>query len=401
MKNLYRIALLFAAFMACCSSFAQSLDWEYGRNDFQIQHEGVARHFIVHVPESYEEDEKVPVILIFHGTNGQGGYMWSNSRWTELSELEGFIAVFPSSWKYQLISTGQVSEKWNFSHMYKDVVEVDSLKDDVGFVNKVLDGVIDNLNVDENRIYATGFSNGSAFVHTRILVEMNDRFAAAARSAGIIMNEFEIDGYLMPAVTTLGTKDGVVLGIHPDTILPYSVQGILNDPVVGRFMDSTLYALRLEKSFTVDSSQQSITFHFVESLEDNSNEWHFTMVNCIGHVYPNGTNNPWNLVVAPIFWEFFKQFELNGGSVSVKEELLDVPCKLISPLLGSELELRCNDTRDVKNWEVIEFDAFGNRFAKRDVLDGPISIEGLPSGTLFISFLHKGKLIRPQHVIKI
>ena len=82
---------------------AQTLEWDYGRNDYEIPFEEVDRHFIIHVPESYTGDEQIPIVFMFHGTSAQGHKFWLDSKWKELAEVENFIAVFPSSWKYPIL----------------------------------------------------------------------------------------------------------------------------------------------------------------------------------------------------------------------------------------------------------------------------------------------------------
>ena len=264
-----------------------------------------------------------------------------------------------------------------------------------------MDGVIENLKIDESRVYATGFSNGNAFVLTRVLVELNDRFAAVAGSAQIMMNEFEIEGNLLPAVTTMGTKDGKLLAIHPDSSIPFSIQGILNDPVIRPFMDSTLYSLRLSNNFTIDSTLQTITFHFEESVDSGDNEWHFTMVNCIGHVYPNGENNPWNLVVAPIFWDFFQRFKIEDNSTSVDEEDINLPCPIPTLISETDLDLSCFIATSHDPWSILITDISGNTLMRQVIDQSGIDAQRLPKGVLLFSFFRNGQLVNTSRVIKI
>ena len=401
MKTTMRLFISFLLLSTIQYINGQELDWEYGRNDFYLEHEDVQRHFIVHVPQLYDGGEEVPVVFMFHGTNGQGHSMWLNSRWPQLCEEENFITVFPSSWKYLLTTTDAVNEKWNFSHLYEITAEIDSLKDDVGFIDKVLDRVIESFNVDERRIYASGFSNGSSFVHTRIIPEMNDRFAAATGIAGFLKFEFDIEGILMPAITTVGTKDGKILDVHPDTILPFNVQGILDDPAFGKFIDSSLFSLRLAKEYTVDSTFEAITFHFNTSLEDDDNEWHFSVLNRVAHVYPNGGNNPLGLTVAPQYWEFFKQFQLQDESTSVVETEENLPFVFSSIIDSDILSLTLLNQSNVDEWSVLISDRNGNAFREFTILDEPLYIGDLPFGLYILTFIRDGKPVSSCKVIKL
>ena len=55
--------------------------------------------------------------------------------------------------------------------------------DDVGFVRKIIDNLTRQLNIDRNRIYATGMSNGGMLAY-RLACEMADTFKAIASVAG-------------------------------------------------------------------------------------------------------------------------------------------------------------------------------------------------------------------------
>lgn len=371
---------------------AQPLDWDYGRNDFEIPFENVDRHFIVHVPMSYNGDEPVPVVFIFHGTNGQGHTMWLNSKWQELCEAENFITVYPSSWKYVLSADGTKPEKWNFSHLFEIVEDPSQLKDDVGFIDKVLDLVIASFNVNEKKVYATGFSNGGSFVHTRILPEMNHRFAAIGCNAGLIKHEYNISGNLLPTVTMIGTKDGKILPAHPDTILPFDVYGILNDVVLGKTIDSTLHSLQLEKDYTVDSTQQAITFHFNVSASGNNNEWFFRVLNNVGHVYPHGNNNPWDLVVAPQYWAFFQQFEVVTSLKPEKSIREPFPCSFPTLISDRRLDVSCLFNDSSSGWEVLICNQMGQVLMQAPIEKDYLDIDMKAKGMLFISFFNQNSL---------
>ncbi len=368
---------------------SQDLAWEYGRNDLYVEHENTPRHFIVHVPQKYDDQNAVPVVFVFHGTNGQGHTMWLNSKWVQLCELENFITVYPSSWKYPLL-TGKISDKWNFSHLYEIVVRPDSLKDDVGFIHKVLDGVIKTFNVDTSRIYATGFSNGNSFVHTRIIPEMNDRFAAVAGNAGLIKHKYIINGPLLPAITMIGTQDGKILEGHPDTILPFSVQGILTDPALGNSIDSSVFTLKLEKQYTLDSSLQSINFHFKQPQTDQENEWHFIVINRMGHVYPNGSNNLWNLEVAPIYWEFFKRFPKHSTGIDLIENSIPKDCQQPQFISLDLLDVSCFKSHfDAGKLHMVISDVLGRRVMAHTIQENSVSLHSLETGIYLITLSNR------------
>ncbi|MEA1924864.1 MAG: PHB depolymerase family esterase [Candidatus Altiarchaeota archaeon] len=144
---------------------------------FTIEHQGMERFYLMHVPKGYDSSIRNPLILAFHGGLGNGKIMSEHYNFIKESDNEGFIVVFPSGasrFKDKLAT-------WNAGVCCGYAVKSGS--DDVGFVKKILKDVENKFSIDENRIYATGMSNGGMFSY-RLACEMSDDFAAIASVAG-------------------------------------------------------------------------------------------------------------------------------------------------------------------------------------------------------------------------
>ena len=55
----------------------------------------VERLYLLYKPSTYEEADKLPLVLDFHGFTMTADEERQYSRWDVLAEEEGFIAVFP------------------------------------------------------------------------------------------------------------------------------------------------------------------------------------------------------------------------------------------------------------------------------------------------------------------
>ncbi len=53
------------------------------------------RTYEYYIPSSYDESEEVPLLFSFHGLGSNGDDQRDLTRFDELAEQEGFIAVFP------------------------------------------------------------------------------------------------------------------------------------------------------------------------------------------------------------------------------------------------------------------------------------------------------------------
>ena len=174
--------LLLIAVVLFCSGCAEKRQTETtlgpGDYSFTIEHQGIERFYLMHVPEGYDENNPTPLVFAFHGRLGNGRYMKENYNFLEESNKKGFIVVFPTG----ASRFGDRFASWNAGKCCAYAFESNS--DDVGFVKKILEDIKNNFNVDENRIYATGMSNGARFSY-RLACEMSDTFAAIAAVSGV------------------------------------------------------------------------------------------------------------------------------------------------------------------------------------------------------------------------
>ncbi|MFK8022838.1 MAG: hypothetical protein AB8G26_02635, partial [Ilumatobacter sp.] len=85
----------------------------------------------------------------------------------------------------------------------------DPAKNDVAFVNDLLDLMIEDYCVDETRVYSTGMSGGGLFT-SQLVCEMPDRIAAAASVAAISFHDSCDPAQSVPFIAIHGTEDGTV-----------------------------------------------------------------------------------------------------------------------------------------------------------------------------------------------
>jgi polyhydroxybutyrate depolymerase len=141
-----------------------------------LEVDGRTRSYLVHVPKSYDGSKPVPVVLAFHGGLTNADIMVRFSGLSEKADEEGFVVVYPNG-------TGERERllTWNAGNCcgYARLHQVD----DVKFIGAVLDDVEKIVNVDKNRIFATGISNGG-MISYRLADEMADRIAAIAAVGG-------------------------------------------------------------------------------------------------------------------------------------------------------------------------------------------------------------------------
>lgn len=134
--------------------------------------DGMRRYFLLHLPTDYSPEIARPVVMALHGGFGSGSGTEMQSGLSQKADEEGFIAVYPEGVKGPFgIRTWNGGACCGFATNNKI--------DDVGFLNTLLDTLIDRYAIDRDRIYVTGMSNGG-FMAYRMACESSGRIAAIA-----------------------------------------------------------------------------------------------------------------------------------------------------------------------------------------------------------------------------
>ncbi|HEV8314831.1 MAG TPA: PHB depolymerase family esterase [Burkholderiaceae bacterium] len=185
MKRLVRDGFI-AGLMALLSALVAAQDdtatriTKPGDYSFVIEHGGLRRMYRIHVPESYDDAKPTPLLFALHGGGGSMDYQADDTKYGLItkSEQAGFIAVFPNG--YSKLKSGKFAT-WNAGNCCGGAR--DQNVDDVGFIRRIVANLMRQMNVDRQRIYATGMSNGGLMSY-RLACEMSDVFKAIAPVAG-------------------------------------------------------------------------------------------------------------------------------------------------------------------------------------------------------------------------
>jgi polyhydroxybutyrate depolymerase len=187
--------------------------------------EGVDYKAIVYRPTSLPADQKVPVILAFHGLRMDGPQMMAYTGLNDLADQVGAMVVYPTS------PTG-------FWHV--DSVSDDGAAQDVDYVRALIADLKATQAIDSRRIYATGFSNGGFFTQ-RLACQVNDQiaaFASVASTMGLPLQDHCLHSNKAPVLMINNGNDRVVLAKGEGRTLGiplFRVTRIASFPDAGRF----------------------------------------------------------------------------------------------------------------------------------------------------------------------
>jgi len=170
-----------------------------GNHHLTLEFSGRVRDFLVHVPPSCDGSSPVATILAFHGAGSNAQFMIEFCGLAEKADEAGFVVVFPNG-------TGRAEGMytWNAGHCCGHAER--NQEDDVGFVRALLDELGRLVNVDPQRVYAAGMSNGGMMSY-RLADEVADRFAAICSVGGPMGDETCRPARPVPVIHFHGTDD--------------------------------------------------------------------------------------------------------------------------------------------------------------------------------------------------
>lgn len=302
---------------------------------------GFKRSYVQYVPTSVDGSQKVPLVVMLHGTGGTGDKYYGISGWVERAKTQGFIAVFPDAFTYCYFGDEnfngvkdkgefKLDSKWTDGNLgaadqplcdAKDLanlpadklalIQSKTLVDDAAFLRTLVAELTKKLPVDPKRVYLAGFSNG-ANMAARAMVEMDDVFAAGHVAAGSL----QVAGPAKtprPVVVSVGTLDAPTLaktGVLSDPAdnlaeLPIN-QSIFDVPSFAAQVSGFLKALGIDPATRASSQatvggKKQVTYTYGPAGKTPG----LTLIiheDAI-HQYPNGSNYPVDItgVVWPIF----------------------------------------------------------------------------------------------------
>lgn len=149
-----------------------------GTYRFNFVHGGLKREYIVYVPANLPRGKPAPMLLALHGGGGDMDFQAENYGLKQKADQAGFIAVFPNGFSR---FPGGILATWNAGTCCGKAVEQNV--DDVGFLKEVILRVSRQANVNRNRVYATGMSNGGLMSY-RLACELPTMIRAIAPVAG-------------------------------------------------------------------------------------------------------------------------------------------------------------------------------------------------------------------------
>ena len=172
-------------------------------NTETIFYDGHNREYIIYVPQSYSSSNPTPILFAFHGGSGYANYFMNyEADFRSIADTANFILVYP-----QALEDPNDGNSANWLH--KDPTD----HKDIFFIEYLIDTLSTQFNIDNSRVYATGYSLGGMFSY-EVACHLNEKITAIASVAGAAFHgAFSYCDITHPTavISINGTDDGT----HP------------------------------------------------------------------------------------------------------------------------------------------------------------------------------------------
>ncbi len=284
-----------------------------GTFDYQSEQ----RIYSLHIPDNFDGTESAPLVVFLHGGGGNAQSAQNFTNFNVVSEQNDFLMLYPQA--------GLEFPENSNSFIWADgrglAPDLQGI-DDVGFVNALIEQLKTEYNINEQKVYLCGFSNGS-FLTQKIAFEDNSQFAAIGTIGGTMSVELFDNGNpqrAIPMIYIFGLDDPLVPfngGYVSGNTNFASVKSIANSVdywVQNNNCQTTLPEVNLPNINTNDNSTVKV---YEYTNGDCNSKVKYYEITGGGHTWPgvqitNQSLGNVNLdMEASIeLWNFFDQFEL-------------------------------------------------------------------------------------------
>jgi len=269
-------------------------------------HDGNPREYIVYIPVSYDGSTSYPVLFSFHGGGGTSSDFINTNDMRPIADTAGFIAIYPQA--------AIDPDDGSFSWLHK----APTTHNDIFFIEAIIDTLSTQYMIDNNRIYACGYSEGGIFSY-ELGCRLNNRIAAFSSVAGSMLVDAFRDSYY---------DLGFCSPVHPTAVL--LIPGTNDMSPHSTYTGFQPYYMSADEITTYWSNYNNTDINPIISQLPNINTFDNSTVerrvwengdNCVrveelkviggDHDWP-GTSGNMDISASVEVWNFVSKFDING-----------------------------------------------------------------------------------------
>ncbi len=288
---MFKLLTVISCLIPAATASAQNITYEY---------DGIDRQYRIHIPDQLQENS--PLVVVLHGYGGSNNEMQNNYGWTELSDEEGFVVVFPNGTRDQ-----SNSRFWDVNYAFHQNLDVD----DDGFLSSLAIYLQGQYGLDPQRTFVTGFSNGAEMCF-QLACNRPETFTAFAPVIGMMLDSlFESCNptIVRPIISMNGTADNVTLyNGDPNNTGGWGAYKSIPDTMT--FWQDLLEVPNITRTFLPDTSPSdgsTVRLDVYTSADHPRSLWYYLIIGG-GHDWPGRSGNM-DIDATQEVWNFFKTID--------------------------------------------------------------------------------------------
>lgn len=247
----------------------------------------------IHVYAPSNLAPKSPLLISCHGMDQDPNYQQSNTHWEAVADTAGFVVVYPRG--------GTGMSTWDISG-----------DKDTKWVVQIIEQMVKEYDIDQKRVYLSGFSMGGMFTY-HAMSKIADKIAAFAPTSGTNVMGASKAMRPVPIIHPHGTSDDV---------LNYSqVEGFIKN-----YRDQFHCPSQAEVQNNYPNSENRATMYTWGPCDEGV---------YIKHLKLEGRGHSPSKADVSDIWNFVKQYSLDGASITPS---IEVPTNRDSVFNGSFLD---------------------------------------------------------------
>lgn len=262
---------------------------------------GLVRTYRLYIPSIYNANNPAcPLIINMHGYTSNANDQQLYTNFMPIADTANFLMVYPQG---TLDNTNTTF--WNAGVN-------NGLVDDVGFLSNLIDTLQANYNINPNRVYSTGFSNGGFMSHV-LACALNNKVAAIAAVSGTFFTyQYPFSpGKAVPVMHIHGTNDPTVPYTGQSNMV--SADNTVNFWVNNNTCNATPVFTAMQNTNTTDMSTAE---HYVYTGGNNGSTVELFKIVGGAHSWPGAFNigvvTNEDINASKEIWRFFSQHSLNA-----------------------------------------------------------------------------------------
>lgn len=332
---------------------------------------GQYRSYRLYVPAIYTGATARPLILNLHGYTSNASQQQLYSNFAPIADTANFLMVFPNG----TYSSGQ--RFWNAGIST-------ALVNDIAFLSALIDSLDLTYNINLNRVYSTGMSNGGYMSHT-LACELSNRITAIASVTGSIFNtQYGPNCHPMrpvPVMQIHGTNDATVPYVGSSTSMP--IDTIVKYWVTKNNCNATATFSNVPNTSLVDGCTAE---HYIYSGGTGGSSVELYKIINGGHTWPGfpfgGVGTNLDINASKEIWRFFNKYSMPFLTSIDENKALANALKLYPNPANTTLHFNLENETSVN---IVVTDVLGKVVLSETTQTNSISVENLTTGIYFLT----------------